>query len=55
MEMIGEIEIDAVVTNPQVPQDAIVLQLPLAQSSALFFCCLQQSFCTFVMQHDAFS
>jgi hypothetical protein len=55
MEMTGEIETDAVITNPQVPQDNIALQLPLAQSSLVpCFCFLQQSFCAFVMQHDAF-
>jgi hypothetical protein len=55
MEMAGEIETDAVITNPQVPQDNIALQLPFAQlSSAPGFCFLQQSLCVFVMQHDAF-
>jgi hypothetical protein len=55
MEMAGEIETDAVITNPQVPQDSIALQLPLAQlSEESCFGCLQESFCIFVMQHDAF-
>jgi len=55
MEMVGEIETDAVITNPQVPQDSIALQLPLAQSSlAPCFCFLQQSFCVFVTQQVVF-
>ena len=55
METMGEIETDGLITNPQVPQDNIALQLFLAQSlSELCFCCLQQSFCVFVMQHEAF-
>lgn len=55
MEMAGEIETDAVITNPHVPQDNIALQLPFAQlPEASGFDCLQQSFCVFVIQHDAF-
>jgi hypothetical protein len=55
MKMAGEIETDAVTTNPQVPQDSIALQLPLAQSfEESCFDCLQHSFCVFAMQHDAF-
>jgi len=55
MEMMGEIETDVVITNPQVPQDSIALQLPFAQlSSASCFCFLQQSLFVFDMQHDAF-
>jgi hypothetical protein len=55
MEIMGEIETDKVIINPQVPQDSIALQLPLAQSlSELCFCCLQQSLCVFDKQNDAF-
>ena len=54
MDMMGEIERGAFITNPHVPQDSIALQLPFAQSlSELCFCCLQQSFFIFAAQQDA--
>lgn len=53
MEIMGKIETDAVITNPQVPQDSIALQLPLAQSSEESrFDCLQQSLCVCWLRQD---